>query len=38
MIQERNPDMVFMVEFTDEHNEKLQEVLIADYPYSARTT
>jgi hypothetical protein len=38
MIQERDPDMVFMVEFTDEHNEKLQEVLNADYPYSARTT
>ena len=38
MIKDRNPDMVFMVEFTDDHNENLQEILKIEYPYSARTT
>ncbi|HKL44559.1 MAG TPA: endonuclease/exonuclease/phosphatase family protein, partial [Candidatus Absconditabacterales bacterium] len=36
-ISENDPDMVFMVEFTDDHNEKLADVLKSNYPYSART-
>jgi endonuclease/exonuclease/phosphatase (EEP) superfamily protein YafD len=36
-INEHNPDMIFMVEFTDEHDDFLWEKLKKDYPYSART-
>ncbi len=36
-IIDRDPDMVFMVEFTDEHDKNLKEILNEKYPYSART-
>ncbi len=36
-IIENDPDMVFMVEFADDHNENLKSILEKYYPYSART-
>ena len=37
MIDQYSPDMIFMVEFTDEHNKYFKSKLKKDYPYSART-
>lgn len=37
-IQEHDPDMVFMVEFVDNIEKNLKEILNKKYPYSARTS
>ncbi len=38
LIEEKNPDMIFMVEFTDDHEDSLNDILKENYPYSARTS
>ncbi|HRX63711.1 MAG TPA: endonuclease/exonuclease/phosphatase family protein [Candidatus Absconditabacterales bacterium] len=37
-IEKYDPDMLMIVEFTDDHNENLKNILQEKYPYSARTT
>jgi len=37
-IEKYDPDILMMVEFTDDHNENLKNILKEKYPYSARTT
>lgn len=36
-VEGKNPDMVLMVEFTDDHYQNMKSVLNKSYPYSART-
>ena len=37
-IKKRDPDMIFMVEFVDNIEDNLKEILKEKYPYSARTS